>query len=57
MPVDMEKWSQLGSLKDLRKDFDDTPKGKRLRSLKLEEVVSVAQVRHIFTGLEELPKA
>ena len=46
MPVDMEKWSQLGSLKDLRKDFDDTPKGKRLRSLKLEEVVSVAQVRH-----------
>lgn len=57
MPVDMEKWSQLGSLKDLRKDFDDTPKGKRLRSLKLEEVVSVAQVRHIFTGLEELAES
>ena len=57
MPVDMEKWSQLGSLKDLRKDFDDTPKGKRLRSLKLEEVVSVAQVRHTFTGLEELAES
>ena len=57
MPVDMEKWSQLGSLKDLRKDFDDTPKGKRLRSLRLEEVVSVAQVRHIFTGLEELAES
>lgn len=47
----------MGSLKDLRKDFDDTPKGKRLRSLKLEEVVSVAQVRHTFTGLEELAES
>lgn len=57
MAVNMEKWKQLGSLNQLQKDFQDTPKGKRLRSLLLNEVVSVAQVRRTFAGLEELAES
>ena len=54
MAVNLDAWNQVSTLKSLRKDFNDTPKGKQFRSLKLNEVVSVAQVRRTFTGLEEL---
>lgn len=57
MAVDMSKWGRVDSLKEMNKSFEDTPNGKRLRSLKLDEVVSVAQVRHTFSGLEELAES
>ena len=57
MAVNLNEWNQIGSLKDLRKDFIDTPKGKQFRSLKVSEVVSVAQVRRAFTGLDELAES
>lgn len=57
MAVNLDEWNQVSTLKALRQDFGDTPKGKQLRSLKLNEVVSVAQVRRTFTGIEQLAES
>lgn len=57
MAVNLDEWNQVSTLKALRQDFGDTPKGKQLRSLKLDEVVSVAQVRRTFTGIEQLAES